>query len=67
MAEKTDRRENVRTEWEGSVLVIRCETDPALVQTGPSASGKTIIYATTNGNQAISNGFVLGLNLYKKP
>ena len=36
---------------------------------GPSASGKTIIIASTEGNQAVSvNGKVvtLGLNVYRK-
>lgn len=63
---KIDRRENVKAEFEGTVLVIRCETDPAKVASGPSASGKTEIYATTGGNISMGNGMILGLNLYRK-
>jgi hypothetical protein len=35
---------------------------------GPSASGKTIIIASTEGNQPVEggNGAVVGLNVYRK-
>lgn len=33
---------------------------------GPSSSGKTIIIASTEGNQQVADGIYLGLNVYKK-
>jgi len=35
---------------------------------GPSKSGKTIIIASTEGNQKVegSDGAIIGLNIYKK-
>jgi len=38
------------------------------VEQGPSASGKTMIIATSAGNQQIegSNGAIIGLNVYRK-
>ena len=33
---------------------------------GPSASGKTIMVATTSGNLTLPNGVILGLNAYVK-
>jgi len=33
----------------------------------PSATGKTLVIASTEGNQAIAPGVYLGLNVYTKP
>ena len=55
---------NVEMSVDGSVLTIRVDLEKDF---GPSASGKTIIIATTEGNVAIP-GFVekkIGLNIYK--
>lgn len=35
-------------------------------QGNPSASGKSQVFASTEGNQKIEDGLVLGLNLYRK-
>jgi hypothetical protein len=32
----------------------------------PSSSGKTMVHASSRGNIALSNGMVLGLNVYSK-
>ena len=34
---------------------------------GTSASGKSVIIASTEGNQQIEGGAVVGLNVYRKP
>ena len=52
---------------EGNELVIRCEMQPPT----PSKSGKTLVVATSGGNQATTaevNGqpVIVGLNAYIK-
>ena len=57
---------NVEIKTEGTKMIITIDTSKEF---GPSASGKTIIIASTEGNQAVSvNGKVvtLGLNVYRK-
>ena len=57
---------NVEIKTEGSKMIITIDTSKEF---GPSASGKTIIIASTEGNQAVSvNSKVvtLGLNVYRK-
>jgi len=51
---------------EGTVLTLRIETDETKVQVTPSASGKTMVIATTGGAQKIE-GLSLNLTLYRKP
>lgn len=48
------------------ILTLRVDLNLDL---GPSASGKTRIIGTSEGNQKLEggNGAVLGLNLYRKP
>ncbi len=54
---------NVETRMEGTKLHIIVDT----AQThGPSASGKTIIVASTQGNVKVGP-VTVGLNVYKKP
>lgn len=54
---------NVETKVEGKILTIKID----LSQThGPSASGKTIIVASTNGNPEVAPGIHLGVNCYKR-
>lgn len=60
---------NVTYEQKGTKLVITVDLEQ---EQGPSASGKTILIASTEGNQTVGknkNGqpVVLGLNLYRKP
>jgi hypothetical protein len=63
MSEKKVIGQNVETEVEGSILTIKIDLSKDF---GPSASGKTIIIATTSGNQRITDEATLGLNLYRK-
>ncbi|GIK52073.1 hypothetical protein EDM80_09575 [bacterium] len=61
---------NVEMKVEGDSLVIRVDLTREF---GPSSSGKTIIVASTEGNQSIDydkggkSGFKIGLNVYRKP
>ncbi|MHC5040539.1 MAG: hypothetical protein ACYTHM_24780 [Planctomycetota bacterium] len=57
---------NVDLQVEGDILIIKVDLSKEF---GPSASGKTIIIATTEGNQSIPDreNVKLGLNCYKKP
>jgi len=55
---------NVEMRVEGNVLHIAVDLDKDF---GPSASGKTVIIATTKGNQELPGrpGIKVGLNVYK--
>ena len=55
---------NVEMKVEGSTLVIRVDLTKEF---GPSASGKTIIIASTEGNQSVpGRDEKIGLNVYRK-
>ena len=56
---------NVKMSLEGDILTIRVDLSKDF---GPSASGKTIIIASTEGNVVIPGreGAKVGLNVYKK-
>ncbi|MBU2685821.1 MAG: hypothetical protein KKF27_21480 [Gammaproteobacteria bacterium] len=53
---------NVDMKMDGHKLVITVDTSQTF---GPSKSGKTIIVASTEGNQTVG-GVVVGLNVYKR-
>jgi len=56
---------NVKIEKKGKLLIISVD----LSKTGtPSATGKSLVIASTNGNQLIegTEGVFMGLNVYKK-
>lgn len=56
---------NVATALKGNILTITVDLAKTF---GPSSSGKTIIIASTEGNQTIEGrSEVIGLNIYKKP
>ena len=57
---------NVEMKVENNVLTITVDLTKEF---GPSASGKTLIIATTEGNVSIPNDEEkkIGLNIYKKP
>lgn len=57
---------NIKTTVEGNKLTIEVDLSKEF---GPSASGKTIIVATSSGNAAVEGGggAIMGLNLYRKP
>ncbi len=55
---------NVAMTIEGSILTIKVDLSKEF---GPSKSGKTIIIATTEGNQTIPDrDETVGLNVYRK-
>ena len=56
---------NVQMKVEGNILKIEVDLTKEF---GPSASGKTIIIATTEGNISIpgAEDKKIGLNIYKK-
>ena len=56
---------NVEMKMEDSILIIKVDLTKEF---GPSASGKTIIIATTEGNISIPDkeNIKIGLNVYKK-
>jgi hypothetical protein len=56
---------NVEMSIEGNILTIKVDLTKDF---GPSASGKTIIIASSEGNQSIpgKEAVKIGLNVYKK-
>jgi hypothetical protein len=56
---------NVEMKMEDNVLIIKVDLTKEF---GPSASGKTIIIASTEGNISIPDkeNIKIGLNVYKK-
>jgi hypothetical protein len=54
---------NVEIKTEGNILTVKIDLSKTF---GPSKTGKTIIIASTEGNQAIKPGLFLGVNCYKK-
>ena len=55
---------NVQMSVEGSILTIKVDLSKEF---GPSASGKTIIIASTEGNVSVPDGDEkVGLNVYRK-
>lgn len=59
------KMKNVEMKVEGNILTIQVDLKKEF---GPSASGKTIIIASTEGNIAIpgNDEAKIGLNIYKK-
>jgi hypothetical protein len=57
---------NVEMSVEGNILTIKVDLSKEF---GPSASGKTIIIASTEGNVSVEGAEdkKIGLNIYKKP
>lgn len=57
---------NVDMKVEGDTLIIKVDLTKEF---GPSSSGKTVIVASSEGNQTIEykDGYKLGLNVYRKP
>ncbi|KJR41480.1 hypothetical protein MCHI_002630 [Candidatus Magnetoovum chiemensis] len=56
---------NIEMEVDGNILTIKVDLSKEF---GPSSSGKTIIIASTEGNQSIpeKEEIKVGLNVYKK-
>jgi hypothetical protein len=56
---------NVEMKVEGDTLIIKVDLTKEF---GPSSSGKTIIIASSEGNQSVPerDGVKIGLNVYRK-
>ena len=55
--------QNVAIKREGSKLVITVDTATVI---GPSKSGKSVLVASTGGNQTVTeDGLILGLTAYR--
>lgn len=64
MSGKRYPMKNVELKVEGNILTIKVDLTKEF---GPSASGKTIIVASTEGNQSLPDrDEKIGLNVYKK-
>jgi len=59
---------NVQMKVDGDTLTLTIDLSKEF---GPSSSGKTIIVASTEGNQTIEGykdeSYKIGLNVYRKP
>ena len=60
------KMKNVQMSVEGQELIIKVDLSQSF---GRSSSGKSIIIASTEGNQSIPGNeeIKIGLNIYKKP
>jgi hypothetical protein len=54
---------NIDIEVKGNQLTVKIDLSKTF---GASASGKSIIIASTEGNQIVVPGVVAGINVYKK-
>lgn len=54
---------NVELKLDGNILTIKVDLSKTF---GASKTGKSIVIASTEGNQAVQPGIMLGLNVYKK-
>ena len=62
--QQENQMKNVEIKVEGSILTIKVDLSKEF---GPSASGKTIIIASTEGNVAVPDrDEKIGLNVYRK-
>lgn len=49
-----------------TVVDGRLVIDVALDAGTPSASGKSLVFFSTHGNIKLNDGYVIGINLYRK-
>jgi hypothetical protein len=55
--------QNIKTSVKDNILTIKVKLD---AKTTKSASGKSLIIASTKGNKPVGNdGVIMGLNIYK--
>ena len=54
---------NTEIKVEGNILTIKVDLSKTF---GASKTGKSIIIASSEGNQAVVPGVMMGLNVYKK-
>ena len=68
MSTKISRYENIKAEIVNGELVIRINIHENEVDCQPSASGKTVVVATTGGAmKVVGSPLLLNLTLYRKP
>ena len=60
--EKVGKADSIEMNCENGILTLKIDTNTDI---GPSASGKTIMIASSGGNN--ENIVMLGLNIYKYP
>lgn len=63
MAKTNDLGKNVKATREGDILTLTIDLSKSF---GRSASGKSVIVATTGGNQPLGDGSFIGVNVYKQ-
>ena len=63
---KISRYDNAEISIKDNTMTITINLDETQVDAGPSASGKTIVIATTGGAQKV-NGLSVNLTVYRKP
>jgi hypothetical protein len=61
MATQKSQKVDIIEVQDGRLIV-----DVALTNGTPSASGKTLVYFSTRGNMPINDGYVVGINLYRR-
>ena len=54
---------NIEIKVDGNVLTIKIDLSKTH---GASKSGKSIVIASTEGNQAVAPGVMMGVNVYRK-
>ena len=54
---------NIDIKVDGNILTIKVDLTKTF---GASKSGKSIVIASTEGNQAVAPGIKAGINIYKK-
>ena len=54
---------NLEFKVEGSILTVKIDLTKTF---GASKTGKSIIIASSEGNQPVAPGIVAGINVYKK-
>lgn len=54
---------NIELKVDGNILTVKIDLSKTH---GASSSGKSIIIATTEGNQVVAPGIMAGINIYKK-
>lgn len=62
MGKTSDLGKNIKSVREGDILTLTIDLSKSF---GRSASGKSVIVATTGGNQPLGDGTFIGLNVYK--
>jgi len=63
MAKVSEFGRNIKSNREGDILTLTIDLSKSF---GRSASGKSIIVATSSGNKPLGDGTFIGVNVYKQ-